>query len=53
LNLPSIEGLQTGGLSIVSYQIEQSQDEITWTTIIGLATDNPLTYFVKTGLTTG
>jgi hypothetical protein len=51
--MPLIEGEATGGLPILSYGMETSQDQITWTPLCGFASDYSETYFVHSGLTTG
>lgn len=46
LLLPSIEGNLTGGLTILSYRVESSRDQITWNALCGNTQDYTLTYFV-------
>lgn len=53
LRLPVITGVETGGLTIQSYSLQASTDQVSWTALCGLATDYTLTYFMHTGLTTG
>jgi len=52
LRLPTIEGIEAGGLPITSYQVSFSLDEVAWTTLSGLESDYPNSYYLHTGLTT-
>jgi hypothetical protein len=53
MRLPEITGLSTGGLEILSYSLEASQDQATWTPLCGVLVDYQQTSFVHQGLTTG
>jgi hypothetical protein len=53
LRLPEITGFETGGLTIDSYSVEMSSDQVSWTVLCGVDSDYPLTYYTESGLVTG
>ncbi len=50
--MPFVSGVQAGGLPILSYSLEYSLNQITWTSLVGFSSPYPLTAYSWTGLNT-
>lgn len=50
--MPHVSGEQAGGLPILSYSLEYSTDQTTWTSLVGFSSPYTLTAYTWTGLNT-
>lgn len=50
--MPTVQGDQSGGIQILSYRLQSSPDNSTWTTLTGQTEPYESTAFVWTDLTT-
>ena len=51
--MPLVDGVESGGIPIISYSVESSTDDATWTALCGEDSDYLSTTYTESGLTTG